>query len=188
MAYYNGKKMLSKVIMVGGGSTETKTIVKAMYYNDGSGVKTYEKLLNDFYNSLNNYEEILVDTLPTAPKMTEYKSYYVYILKSTYVGYLFFANGSRSTVGENISGMYAQTFADGGGIYDTSKMPNMTVCALLEDVPSSGSSGITEISTATEMDNILANATSTDVGKAYMYVGETNEKYENKAIYLIKEE
>ena len=46
---------------------------------------------------------------------------------------------------------------------------------------------ITEISTATEMDTILANATSADIGKAYMYVGGTTEKYENNAIYLIKE-
>ena len=40
---------------------------------------------------------------------------------------------------------------------------------------------------ASQMDSILTNATSADVGKAYLYTGETAEEYENNAIYVIKE-
>lgn len=51
----------------------------------------------------------------------------------------------------------------------------------------SASSSIPEIFTAEEMDQILANATIIDVGKAYIYSGETTDKYENHAVYIIKE-
>ena len=43
------------------------------------------------------------------------------------------------------------------------------------------------ISSASELNEILSNATSADVGKAYLYTGETTEEYENNAIYVIKE-
>ena len=49
------------------------------------------------------------------------------------------------------------------------------------------SGALTEISTVAEMNAILLSATSADVGKAYKYVGETTEAYENNAIYVIKE-
>lgn len=60
--------------------------------------------------------------------------------------------------------------------------------ALAEQIKEGGSDGkLTEISTAAEMDTILTNATSADIGKAYLYIGETTEAYENNAIYIIKE-
>ena len=40
---------------------------------------------------------------------------------------------------------------------------------------------------ASQMDTILTNATVSDIGKAYLYSGETTEAYENNAIYIIKE-
>lgn len=52
---------------------------------------------------------------------------------------------------------------------------------------SSGTGAITEIQTPEELDNILANATSSDVGKAYFFVGESNGKYKNNSIYIIRE-
>lgn len=61
---------------------------------------------------------------------------------------------------------------------------------LLDKIAKNGISGggdIAEISTAAEMDAILANATASDIGKAYLYSGETTEAYENNAIYIIKE-
>lgn len=57
----------------------------------------------------------------------------------------------------------------------------------LNKIKSGGGGDIAEITTADEMDSILANATSADIGKAYLYVGETTEAYENNAIYVIKE-
>ena len=48
-----------------------------------------------------------------------------------------------------------------------------------------GGTGIAEISTAAEMDSILENANASDVGKFYMYGGETTDKYENGALYRI---
>ena len=47
--------------------------------------------------------------------------------------------------------------------------------------------GITEIQSSAAMDGILEDATDDDVGKAYLYVGETDEKYEHNAVYIIKE-
>ena len=57
----------------------------------------------------------------------------------------------------------------------------------LNKIKSGGGGGIAEITTADEMDAILANATASDIGKAYLYSGETTEAYENNAIYIIKE-
>ena len=48
-----------------------------------------------------------------------------------------------------------------------------------------GGGNLKEISTASEMDSILANATASEVGKFYMYVGETTDKYENGALYRV---
>lgn len=45
-----------------------------------------------------------------------------------------------------------------------------------------------EVSTAEEMDAILANATADDVGTFYIYTGETTDTYENGAIYGVTEE
>lgn len=39
-----------------------------------------------------------------------------------------------------------------------------------------------------DMDAILANATEDDVGRMYLYTGETNESYTNGAVYSIQEE
>lgn len=47
---------------------------------------------------------------------------------------------------------------------------------------------IPEIDTASEMDEILANATTEDLGKIYRYMGTTTDIYENGAIYIIAEE
>lgn len=55
------------------------------------------------------------------------------------------------------------------------------------DQTSGGDGAITEIQTPEELDNILANATASDVGKAYVFVGESNSKYKNGSIYIIRE-
>lgn len=47
--------------------------------------------------------------------------------------------------------------------------------------------GIITVQTATEMDNIITNATAADVGKAYIFAGESNDTYKNNAIYIIRE-
>lgn len=52
---------------------------------------------------------------------------------------------------------------------------------------SESTGAITEIQTPEELDSILANATSSDVGKAYIFVGESNGKYKNNSIYIIRE-
>lgn len=44
------------------------------------------------------------------------------------------------------------------------------------------------VATAAEMDEILATATEADVGKAYIYTGETTDKYESGALYRIATE
>lgn len=44
-----------------------------------------------------------------------------------------------------------------------------------------------EVSTAAEMDEILANATEADVGTCYKYTGETDASYEADALYIITE-
>lgn len=48
-----------------------------------------------------------------------------------------------------------------------------------------GNSPIVEIFTAEEMNALLNSATDADVGKFYMYVGETTDAYENGALYKI---
>lgn len=44
------------------------------------------------------------------------------------------------------------------------------------------------VTSADEMDVAIANATDDDVGKVYLYEGETTDKYENGALYIIEEE
>jgi hypothetical protein len=44
------------------------------------------------------------------------------------------------------------------------------------------------VSTAEEMDSILANATDADVGEFYLYNGETTDTYTNGAVYSIQKE
>lgn len=52
-----------------------------------------------------------------------------------------------------------------------------------------GSSGkVLEVATADEMDKILANATANDVGRGYLYMGETTDAYESYCVYIIREE
>lgn len=58
--------------------------------------------------------------------------------------------------------------------------------AALEHHSSSG--GLISISTEADMDAILANATEDDVGKYYVYTGETTDKYESGALYKIEQE
>jgi hypothetical protein len=54
---------------------------------------------------------------------------------------------------------------------------------------SEGQSGkVLEISTPEEMDVILENATPDDIGRGYLYVGETTENYESYYVYIIREE
>lgn len=50
------------------------------------------------------------------------------------------------------------------------------------------SNAILGITTAAEMDAILAGATGASVGTMYMYIGTTTDKYENGAIYRIEVE
>lgn len=53
---------------------------------------------------------------------------------------------------------------------------------------SSGDGKISEVTTAEEMDAILANATADDVGCGYLYTGETTDAYESYCVYIIREE
>ena len=57
-------------------------------------------------------------------------------------------------------------------------------------VAGGGASGVAiESSSVNEMEDVLANATSSDVGKIYQYTGETTDEYENGAYYqLVVEE
>lgn len=43
-----------------------------------------------------------------------------------------------------------------------------------------------EISTETEMNAVLTNATGVSIGSVYKYVGPTTETYENGALYIIE--
>lgn len=54
--------------------------------------------------------------------------------------------------------------------------------------PESLKSFIQAVSTEEEMDAILTGATEETVGRFFIYVGETTEKYENGAIYQVAEE
>ena len=44
------------------------------------------------------------------------------------------------------------------------------------------------VSTATEMDSILSSATDVDLGKTYIYTGESTDTYEQGALYMITKE
>lgn len=50
------------------------------------------------------------------------------------------------------------------------------------------SNAIIGVTTAEEMDTILASATDESVGLMYMYIGTTTDKYENGAVYRIEVE
>ena len=60
--------------------------------------------------------------------------------------------------------------------------------AALQSRGSSGSGGIQSVSSASEMEEILANATDEDINEFYLYTGETTEEYENGALYRIEKE
>ena len=45
-----------------------------------------------------------------------------------------------------------------------------------------------EVSTVTEMNAILSNATSNDIGAVYRYIGETTNAYQNGELYIIAED
>lgn len=53
---------------------------------------------------------------------------------------------------------------------------------------SGGDNGkVQEISTAAELDTILANATANDVGRGFLYLGETTDTYKFECVYIIRE-
>lgn len=49
-------------------------------------------------------------------------------------------------------------------------------------------STLSVVTTAEAMDAILAGATAETVGTYYLYMGETTDKYQNSAVYGVKEE
>ena len=51
----------------------------------------------------------------------------------------------------------------------------------------SGDGSLAEVSTAEEMDDILANATADDYGKVYKYTGESTSEYTKNSYYLLEE-
>ena len=46
---------------------------------------------------------------------------------------------------------------------------------------------VMEVYTADELDTILANATADDVGRGFLYLGETTETYKYECVYIIRE-
>ena len=53
---------------------------------------------------------------------------------------------------------------------------------------SGGESGkVKEVYTAEELDTILANATANDVGRGFLYLGETTDTYKFEYVYIIRE-
>lgn len=46
---------------------------------------------------------------------------------------------------------------------------------------------VQEVATAEELDTILANATVDDVGRGFLYLGETTETYKYECVYIIRE-
>lgn len=51
---------------------------------------------------------------------------------------------------------------------------------------STGKNATLEVKTAAEMDNVIACATKTEIGRAFRYVGATTEYYEQNAVYMLK--
>lgn len=60
--------------------------------------------------------------------------------------------------------------------------------ALAEQARNGSSGAVSEVSTASAMDTILANATDADIGKAYIYTGASTDTYEQGALYMITKE
>lgn len=88
---------------------------------------------------------------------------------------------------DRLTSTYLLAIAQKMGV-NTSEIPDNLQTSILGKIVEDGQTGgIAEISTGEEMDEILANATSSDVGKAYIYAGETTDAYENHAIYIIRE-
>lgn len=84
----------------------------------------------------------------------------------------------------------AKAIAGGGGIIDFSPEDAGKFLIVGEDgkiavSPVSVGSPIVVTDAAT-MDAILANATEADIGKVYLYQGETTANYENGALYGIE--
>lgn len=46
---------------------------------------------------------------------------------------------------------------------------------------------VLEVYTAEELDTILANATAADVGRGFLYLGDTTETYKHECVYIIRE-
>mgnify|MGYP007111660093 CR=1 FL=1 len=46
---------------------------------------------------------------------------------------------------------------------------------------------VQEVTTADELDTILENATEKDVGRGFLYLGETTETYKFECVYIIRE-
>ena len=94
--------------------------------------------------------------------------------------------------------IYKGYIGGGGGGGVTIKNQNKTITENGEYTADSGytglgkvtvdvAGGLIEVTTSEEMDNIISSATASDVGKVYIYTGETNEKYLSHSIYAIKE-
>lgn len=46
---------------------------------------------------------------------------------------------------------------------------------------------VQEVATAEELDAILENATEKDVGRGFLYLGETTDTYKFECVYIIRE-
>lgn len=68
------------------------------------------------------------------------------------------------------------------------KMMASDLVVTVEHGGNSSNSPIPEVSTVSEMNAILANATEADVGKAYLYTGDTTETYINGVVYVLVDE
>lgn len=68
---------------------------------------------------------------------------------------------------------------------DTNTDLTSALNTLCEGYGKGGENSLTRVPTASQMNTILANATEDDVGKGYLYVGETTDDYENGVIYVI---
>lgn len=70
---------------------------------------------------------------------------------------------------------------------------NIFEYAISQKLSGGGSGGgsvngkVMEIHTADELDTILANATAADVGRGFLYLGETTDTYKYECVYIIRE-
>lgn len=90
---------------------------------------------------------------------------------------------------------YLLAIAEKMGV-DTSKLPDYLATTILEKIVEEGQMGggsgdgygkVQEVTTADELDTILANATADDVGRGFLYLGESTETYKYECVYIIRE-